>query len=125
MASMGGRLMTEASEVAASEQQRAAEAWALTQSATLSGRIAAQRRAARLYENARKWSDTARDMASRRARVNEARQWIAFDPIYVAVSAAMQLAEEVGGPEGEAYVALMRAIAAEATRRADTYEGGY
>ncbi len=36
---------------------------------------------------------------------------------------AMQHAEELGGPEGEDYVAMMRAIASEATRRADTAAG--
>lgn len=34
---------------------------------------------------------------------------------------AMQDAEEIGGPEGKEYIALMNAIIAEATKRRDIY----
>lgn len=39
--------------------------------------------------------------------------------IYAAVLNAMQAAEDLGGPEGEAYVWLMERIAAEALGRAE------
>jgi hypothetical protein len=42
--------------------------------------------------------------------------------IKAAVFAAMQAAEELGGPEGWRYVKLMREIADEATRRLTDYE---
>lgn len=41
--------------------------------------------------------------------------------IYTKVLAAMQDAEEMGGPEGHEYLGLMQDIAAEATRRRETY----
>lgn len=44
------------------------------------------------------------------------------EDIYKAVMSAMQPAEEAGGPEGEAYVDLMKRIADEATSRVETYQ---
>lgn len=43
------------------------------------------------------------------------------DPIFDAVIEAMQPAEDLGGPNGDDYVALMAAIASEALRRIGTY----
>jgi hypothetical protein len=42
--------------------------------------------------------------------------------IFDAVTEQLQLSEEHGGPEGENYAALMRAIIAEAQERLDAYE---
>lgn len=42
--------------------------------------------------------------------------------IFASVVAAMQPAEEIHGPDGADYIALMEKIAAEATRRAQTYK---
>ncbi len=44
------------------------------------------------------------------------------DAIFADVQAAMQNAEEIGGPEGSDYPRLMRRIEAEARQRAETYE---
>lgn len=44
------------------------------------------------------------------------------DPIYLAVIAAMQNAEEIGGPEGGDYRALMLAIEQEARERREAFE---
>lgn len=45
--------------------------------------------------------------------------------IYDAVVAAMQPAEELGGPEGNEYISLMASIAAEASSRAQRYAEGW
>lgn len=45
--------------------------------------------------------------------------------IYDAVVAAMQPAEELGGPEGNEYISLMASIAAEASSRAKRYAEGW
>lgn len=41
----------------------------------------------------------------------------AVAPIFAAVLDAMQAAEEIGGPEGDEYIALMDAIIREAQQR--------